>query len=75
MDFGNERSVVWGMSKRPDDTHQRIRKLCTEAGMIMEDASAEAILWDGTVETLDRLAVVTAQAQALFAAAKAIVSD
>jgi len=60
------------MSERPKDTHELIRQLCTQAGMIMEDASAEAILWDGNIETLNDLAARIAEARALIEAARSL---
>jgi|GEM_PF-4007573 len=71
MDFGSDRSVVWDMSERPN-THELVRQLCTQAGRIMEDASAEAILWDGNIETLNDLAARIAEAQALIEAARSL---
>jgi hypothetical protein len=59
-----------------DDTLDLIRKLCTRAGMIMEDASVEALTISAEARSIDsgliRLAYATEAISALVAAARVL---
>ena len=60
-----------------DDTRRLVFELCTRAGMIMEDASATALLTaeldDAALQTLiDTLGAELGRASALIAAAKSL---
>ncbi len=60
-----------------DDTTDLVRQLCTRAGMIMEDASAVAILVGGKTpielrSIIAELQTLAEQVNAVLAAAKAM---
>jgi hypothetical protein len=50
-----------------DDTIDLIRKLCTRAGMIMEDTSVEALTISADVNTIQRLVLFADAAHAISA--------
>lgn len=61
-----------------DDMIELVRRLCVKAGMIMEDASAVALLLPADpsllIDTLDRLDKALATGSACIHAAKAIIA-
>jgi hypothetical protein len=79
----NDRSWIWTVAARErvcqrmdDDTLDLIRKLCTRAGMIMEDASVDAVTISAEARSIDpgltRLAHATEAISALVAAARVL---
>lgn len=54
-------------------SHDKIRRLCTRVGAIMEDASVVALIWDDGLDPatrLDQLAEAAARITTLIAAAQ-----